>query len=357
MNPSRASHLRNGRGRAASSRTESGDCPGRGALLAAGSGTAMASVCAIGLFHIEQLVGGLWSVAAVGVAGVLCALLARVFTRLSDVVPSGAGLLAYVSRGLGRHTGVVMVAPYLILMLFLVGFEALIMGALLAHLLPIPALIGAMLFLIGTWAVCRAGLRIGYRVQALTTSALFVCLVGLSIAAVIDAASRGDLTVRLLPSVPSPTAFVVAVGQALFLFMGFELLTSHVEVVPTRVVGPALLGSVVVLTIFYAVVSLGFSCLTGLPEARARLFVPQLAIAEQTGSTGVTVLVAAVCVLASFSSFNGALLALSRFIYALAAQGMLPRRLSKMEPRTLTARAALAALLGLALGFTAAIYL
>src|SRR5262249_28131010 len=182
--------------------TDSGECPGRGALLAASSGTAMASGCSIGLFDIEQLVGGLCSVAAVGEGGVLCALLARVFTRLSDGLPTGAGLLAYVSRGLGRHTGVVMVAPYLILMLFLVGFEALIMCALLAHLLPIPALIGAMLFLIGTWAVCRAGLRIGYRVQALTTSALFVCLVGLWIVAVIDAASRADVTVRLVPSRP-----------------------------------------------------------------------------------------------------------------------------------------------------------
>lgn len=54
---------------------------------------------------------------------------------------------------------------------------------------------------------------------------------------------------------------------------------------------------------------------------------------------------ALVCVLASFTSYNGALLGLSRFLNALARQGILHRRLAGLDPRTLTARPALAALL------------
>lgn len=40
--------------------------PHTATLLAVGCGTAAASVCAVGLFHIEGLLGGVWSVAALG---------------------------------------------------------------------------------------------------------------------------------------------------------------------------------------------------------------------------------------------------------------------------------------------------
>ncbi len=330
--------------------------PGVPALLAAGSGTAMASVCAIGLFHIEGLVGGMWSVAAVCIGGLICAVLARIFGKLSNVIPSGAGLLAFVSRGLNRRLGVALVSPYLLMMLFLVGFEALIVGALLSRLAPIPTPVGALLFLVGTWLVCRSGLQIGYRAQAFATWTLFLSLVGLSILAMFGAADRGELSTSLFTSAPSLPSFIAAVGQALFLFMGFELVTSHAEVATKKAVSTSLWGSVIVLTLFYGIVSLGFSCLMNLPAQGHGLYVPQLAIAEQAGGQGVTVIVALICILASFSSFNGALLALSRFTYALAVQGVLPRPLAKMDPRTLTARAALATLLGLSLAFTVLVY-
>lgn len=332
--------------------------PGDVALLASGSGTAMASVCAVGLFQIEQLVGGLWAVGAVLVAGLLCIFLAHVFSRLMHVIPTGAGLIAYVSRALGKRRGVIAVAPYLLLMLFLVGFEALIVGALFAHLFPLPAFIGALVFLVGTWAVCQAGLRIGYRAQALATGGLFFSLIGVSLLALISAGERGELESLLFMKGPGVFEFAAAVGQALFLFMGFELLTSHVEIASKQSIKKALLGSVVVLIIFYSIIALGISCLVLDPSAESGvLFVPQLAIAQQAGGTTTVILIAIVCILASFSSFNGALLALSRLTYALASQGVLPRSLAQMDPRTLTARSALNTLLLLAIVFTSIIYL
>lgn len=332
--------------------------PDSWALLAAGCGTAMASVCAIGLFQIEQLLGGLWSVAAISSAGILCLLLARTFARLSSVLPTGAGLLAYVSRGLNRQLGILIVTPYFLLMLLLVGFEARIVGELLARLIPLPVAGGAILFLIITWAICRAGIRIGYRTQAIATWALFFGLLGISTILLLGAWQRGELLTRLLPSPPSFATFSAAVGQAFFLFMGFELLTSHAEVASKPAIGRALIGSVLVLTLFYATVSLGFSCLAQLPTPVSRgFFIPQLAIAEQAGGPTMIMLVTFISILASFTTFNGALLALSRFIYALAAQGILPRPLAQLEPRTLVARQALLALLGCSILFTLLLHL
>ena len=331
--------------------------PGVVALTATGAGTAMASVCAIGLFSIEARVGGIWSVAAVLVAGLVCAWLASVFARLATVVPSGASMIAYAIRGLGGRVGMLLVVPYFLAMLFLAGFEAIVVGELAARILPLPPLIGAGLFLTGTWAICRAGLRVGYRTQSTATAALFVVLVSVCVMQMLQAAELGVLQERLLPAAPHPIAFLAAVGQALFLFMGFELITAHAEVARRGAVGPALCSSVVVLTLFYVSLALGFASMPALSESSDSFLIPQLAIASQATVAGVVPVVALICILASFTSYNGALLGLSRFTYSLAKQGMLIERLAILHPRSLTARPALSALLAATMVSTATIQL
>ena len=103
--------------------------PGPITLVATGCGTAIACVCALGLGEIERRLGGVWSVLAVVCAALLCAGLARVLGRLTEVVPSGAGLLAFLSRGLGRRWALLLMLPYVVLVLALVAVEARIVGA------------------------------------------------------------------------------------------------------------------------------------------------------------------------------------------------------------------------------------
>lgn len=329
---------------------------GTGSLTLVGSGTAMASVCVVALFAIERLVGGIWSALAVATAGAICLFLAYVFARLSSVIPSGAGLLTFVSRAFSRTYGAAIVIPYLLLMMFLVGFEALIVGQLIERLSNIPMIVGGLLFVLITWVICRAGLHVGYRVQSWTTSLLLLCLVAVSVVLLIASARRGDLALRLLPSAPSPAAFLSAVGQAIFLFVGFELITSHVEVARPGAVSKALPLSVLVLFAFYALVSLGFSAAAlDLAGSGGALYVPQIAIAEQVGGLPAIAAVAVICILASFTSFNGALLAMSRLLYALAAQGILPRRLATLD-RRFVAGPALTALLICSIASTLAVY-
>lgn len=329
-----------------------GTNPGTAGLVATSCGTAIASVCALGLFQIERLLGGIWSVAAVLTAGVCCFGLARACGRLTDVVPSGAGPLAFVSRGLGRRAGLVLVLPYLLLTLFLVGAEAMIVGVVLSRLLSIPVAVGAIGFLVETWLLCRAGVRISYRAQALATWSLIGGLVVLSLLALADSANRGALVACLLPSPPGCGAFVAGVGQALFLFMGFELITSQAEIAAEPgCVRRALGVSVVVLAGFYATVSLGFSCLS-MPDGVSDEIIPQLAVAEQSGGIPALIVMGLLSLLASFTSFNGALLTLGRLTAALASQGILPRSLGRIEPRSLVPRGALLVLLLLALAAT-----
>ena len=49
--------------------------------------------------------------------------------------------------------GLALALPYLLLTLFLAGAEAIVVGVLLSRLLPVPAILGAVFFLVGTWMV------------------------------------------------------------------------------------------------------------------------------------------------------------------------------------------------------------
>src|SRR5262249_38128397 len=149
---------------------------GAGLLLLTGCGTAVASVCAVGLFAIERLVGGIWSALAVLTGGALALLLSRRFARMAGVVPGTAGLIAYLSRGLGGRGGLLLALPYLLLSLFLIGAEATVIGLLIARVSGLPSLLGALAFLVGTWALCRAGLHLSLRAQAVATAALLLSL-------------------------------------------------------------------------------------------------------------------------------------------------------------------------------------
>jgi amino acid transporter len=359
--------------------------PGPLTLVATGCGTAIACVCALGLGEIERRLGGLWSVLAVLGAALLCAALARALGRLSTVVPSGAGLVAFLSRGLGRRWGLLLMLPYVALVIALVAVEARIVGAVSARLLPVSPAVGAVVFLVWTWAVARSGVRLGLRAQAVATGVLVVGFSLLAVGGVIAAARRPDFFAHVLPAAPSPLALLGGIGQALFLFMGFELVTNQVELVRAPgVIGTALSRSVQLLTVFYVLVALGFSTINygdpgrvpippreGLPQAELASahaiahapeapglaasgdwMTPQLGLGAATSSPLGAAAIGILCMLASFTSFNGALLTLSRLVYALASQGLLPRRLARMDSKRMVPPNALAALLAVSVALT-----
>jgi amino acid transporter len=334
--------------------------PGPVALVAAGCGTAVASVCAVALLELQRTLAGLWSVAAVLVAGLACGVLARAFGRLCHVVPSGVGLPAYLSRAFGRRLGLRLALPYLLLMVALAGVEARIVGSLLGPLLGVGEWPVALGFLVVTWGICRLGLRPGYRSQVIATAALMLLLAGLAVQALFAAVHEGRWWPIAMAAPHSALAFLAGVGQAFFLFMGFELVTSHVEVAGSpRPIAVALRRCATILTLFYALVAAGFSAsrFASLdPAAPAAWLTPQLAMATSAGGTAAVLAVTAACLLASFTSFNGALLALSRLVHALAVQGALPRGLARMDARRLVPGRALGLLLAATVAATALVF-
>ena len=99
-----------------------------------------------------------------------------------------------------------------------------------------------LVFLVGTWAFCRAGFQVGFKAQAIATLALVVGLAGLAVFSIFQAGQRGELAARMLTSAPSVPAFVAAIGTGIFLFMGFELVTSQAEHATSKAISRGLKG-------------------------------------------------------------------------------------------------------------------
>ena len=264
------------------------------------------------------------------IAAVLSGVLARALARLVTVLPTSAGMLAFLGRGLGRRPALLLVLPYLLLTLLLMGAEATVVGLLLRRAVGLPPVVGALGFLVGTWALCRSDLRLGMRAQAMATWAL---LLGLGACAL----HEFHPSVLVAGPPPSLLRLLAAIGQATFLFMGFELTTSFAGLTPGKV-RSALPASVALLAVFYGTLALGFA---GLHEGTDEASVPQLAMAVRAGGRPTLYLITVLSLLASFSSFNGALLSLSRLVAALAGQGLLPRAMVSESPGSVPRRALL----------------
>jgi amino acid transporter len=321
---------------------------GPGLLLASGCGTAVAAVCASGLVALTQQAPGLWAVLAVLCGGALAFGLAHCLARLAEATPSSAGLIAYLARAFGRRAALLIALPYFLLSLFLVGAEATLAGQLASRLLPLPPLSLAVAFVVATWLLCRRGIQISLRAQALCTWAL---LTGLSLCALIrvcQAVAQGSLFASLTADSPSLSGFLAAVAQSLFLFMGFELVTSQTAPVPPGTLRRALLGSVGLLTAFYALLALALAAGDRSPLG-PNATLPQLALAQQAAGLPAVATIALLSLLASYTSFNGALLAFSRLSAALASLGSLPRRWAQIDRGSLLPQRALSVLLGLCL--------
>jgi amino acid transporter len=329
--------------------------PGNAMLVASSVGTAIASVCVLGVLMIHRAVPGLWALAAIAVAFAICRYLAGIFAHLVKTVPSGAGMFAFVSRAWGPAAGMLVVAPYLMLMILLGSLEALIVGHLASRWLPISPLALACAFLLLSWLICATGLRFGFRIQALAT--------GLLVAGVICGVAWMLASTAVVPAFtsllhgPAPTiaAFASAVGQAVFLFMGFELVCSHIESTRAEKISWSLKAAVAVLGLLYACVllALGMADPSGAAgNPSAAWLAPfdfadaQASIAPPDAAYAITL---ALCLLASITSLNGAFMGLSRLVAVMAAQRVLPVALAKVHAPSLVPRRALALLLAASL--------
>lgn len=296
--------------------------------IAIGLGTMIGA----GIFTLSALAAeraGPASTVSYVLAGAICLLIALVVSELATGMPRAGGSYTFITQALGPLAGSVVGPGNWLGLTFATGFYLLAFGEYLSLIVPIPAwggsLLAGMLF---TWLNCR-GAKITGSVQNLVVVVLVAILalfVGIGFFEVDSALYQ--------PFAPLGWGTVVSViGLIIVSFTGFEKISTVAGEMkrPERNLPLAIVGSVVIATVLYALILL---VLTGIfPQAGiARREAPLVDAAGQIAGPVGTIVMMAAALLATLSSANAAIMASSRISYGMGRDRVLPDWFSYVHP-------------------------
>ncbi len=298
---------------------------------------------------------------AILIAGALCALAAAAFSELNGMWPSVSGIRLYLHQAFGEKVALVAALTYMSVVTLVVGTEAYVLSHVLNAAVPRiapPFWIFGMLTL--ATAINFRGLKIAGTFQNIVTYAVVTSIVLFSIFSLAHA--------HFVAPHPLQTGGIgplfQAVGVAIFLFVGFEWVTPLAdEVKSPRAIPLGMFIALVLLVTVYALVSTAmFSHL--MPGGRALLFgtlahrnpVPHLTFARgEFGLFGWACMIAtSLCM--SLTTFNAGLMGVSRFLYGMARDQVLPRSLASLSSRFSTPDRAVLAVYVVSLVVSALVY-
>ena len=296
---------------------------------------------------------------AIAIAGGLCALAAAAFSELNGMWPSVNGIRLYLYQAFGEKLSLVAALSYMSVVTLVVGTEAYVLSHVLSDALPAikpPWWIFLMLTL--ATAVNFRGLKIAGTFQNVLTYSVIASIVTMSVLALAHAQFH----------IPAPTRtggigpLFSAVGVAVFLFVGFEWVTPLADevksprAIPTGMfIAVGLLVAVYALTataMFTGIVPRGllFGTLT------ARQPIPHVVFARAVlGPVGGWVMTGtSLCM--SLTTFNAGLMGVSRFLYGMARDKVLPPSLASLSARFSTPDRAVLVVYVAALAVSALVY-
>ncbi|GAA4085425.1 APC family permease [Streptomyces hundungensis] len=323
----------------------------------------LTSVLGVGLLVIPVLAwttAGPLSLLAWGILIVYSYPFALVFAKLSTLHPTSKGVAQFVEAAFGRRAGRVAALYLLMTLLAANPVLGLIAGRyLLAALAPgasnRASLAAGALVILGCVALNLLGLEVSGRVQL----GVLVLVVGVLCAVIVLAVPEGS-TANLGPLAPHGWS---ALGDCLLIcffgFIGWENAAPVAEEVrdPARTFPRGILWAVCMVGVLYFAMALTVALTLPVDQnAEGQLtgFTRLLRLATGADHATLGYLVAAVLLVLTTNAWC---LGTSRVVFALAREGIVPRGLSRISPRTNTPSRALLALVpgySLTLGLLAA---
>ena len=298
---------------------------------------------------------------AILIAGVLCALAAAAFSELNGMWPSVNGIRLYVQRAFGEKISLVTALTYMSVVTLVVGAEAYVLSHVLTAAVPaIRPPIWIFLMLTMATVFNFRGLKVAGAFQDVVTYSVVCSMVVMGVLALSHA--HFEIPAPLAPGGFEPV--FQAVGVAIFLFVGFEWVTPLAdEVRSPKSIAIGMFIALALLVAVYALITTAmFATLPGL--SRGALFgtvndrqpIPHIVFAETVfGPVGRWCMIAtSLCM--SLTTFNAGLMGVSRFIYGMARDQVLPVSLAKVSARFSTPYAAVFLVYVIALAVSFAVY-
>lgn len=298
------------------------------------TGLAFAAIEYLAVASLLVYVAGDLAWVSIAVAGLLALLAWGYFSELSGLYPTAAGIRLFMAKSMDDRAALVITFSYLATIVLVLAADAFIVGSALTHVTGLPAwatgVVVAALLGLATTANLR-GITVAGRVQDVTTylvMAVTVLLGALSLTKTRTAASLAAAHTHH----HGVGSFVVAIGLGVLLYSSFEWVTMNAEEVrEQRLIPRGMLIALGLLFVACALVSTGMGRLLSSGELASAY--PQLFFGKRVLGEAGYVLMCAITLVTAVNTFNGGFITASRFVYATAREGSLPRSFAKLNDR------------------------
>jgi amino acid transporter len=301
-------------------------------VVSTSTGLAFAALEYLAAAGLVTYVAGDSAWVAVGVAGLLALLAWGFFGELNGMFPTAAAIRLYMQQAMDDRAALTITFTYMTTIVLVIAADAFIVGSALGHVFGRSTWVAVVwiVALLGAAMVANLrGVRVAGSVQDVATYGVLavttvVCVVALT-------RSHHGLRFPVAPLHGHSLGDVLeAVALGVFLYSAFEWVTTNAEEVrrPHHIHR----GMLIAVATLFVVCSLATVAMSHVLDHRqlGSAF-PQLYLgAAALGNAGLW-LMAAVTAVTALNTFNGGFITASRFIYATAREGSLPRSLAALN--------------------------
>jgi amino acid transporter len=291
-------------------------------IVSTSAGLAFAAISFLGCVQLAAYLAGDSSWIAMLVAGILALLAALCFSELSGLYPSAAAIRLYMRNALNERTALIVTFGYMLTIVAVIAADSYVVGSAIQFVFPVvPAIIWILVLLALAMGANLRGIRIAGLVQDITTYALLLSAVAISLIAL----SRHGFHLHApFAALRSPANLFNAVAVGVFVFAAFEWVTPLAEEITDYQQIPH--GMFVALGLLFVAYSLFTVAATNLVPIHTLVHsaVPQMLLAQAAlGKTGIAWMLIAT-IFTGMMTFNGGFATASRFLYAAAREATLP---------------------------------
>lgn len=306
------------------------------------AGLASAAINFLACVEVAQYAGGNSAWLAILVAGVLITLSAANFSELNGLYPSAAAIRVWIRRGTNDSLSMVGSLVYMATVIFVIAADAFVLGHVFTAVLPgVPGMVWIALLLgLVTWANMR-GIKVAGWIQDTNGLVLLGSLVIISVLGLVHAPA-----VHLHALFAIGPNWLQGVALGVFIYVGFEWVTPLAEEVQdARAIPKGMFIALGLVGVGFGLFTLAMQVLVPARELQNTV-VPQLLMGRAAlGVAGFWWMVG-VSLTTAMTTFNGGLVAASRFIYAAARERLLPTGLARLNERFVPKNALLVLLVG-----------
>jgi basic amino acid/polyamine antiporter, APA family len=304
-----------------------------GGAAAISTGLAFAAINFLGMGQMLGYVRGPLAWVAVLCGGLVVLAVRGLFSELNGLYPTAAGIRLWMARAMNDRLALTITLTYMTAIILVIAADAFIIGEAIAYAFSnghtVAIIYVAALLVLATWLNLR-GIKLVGTAEKIITTLVVVLTVAVGVAALFHHGNSAHLS----DSVKGSPVSALILG--IFLYTGFEWITTNSEeVVRPKIIPKAMLVAIGALAASQAL----FAVAMGLNLDHGQLVTayPQLLVAQAALGHAGMLLMLAVTGLTAVNTFNGGFVTMSRFMYAVAREGKLPRKFTYLNDRAVPA--------------------